>query len=160
MRGKSCCGGGRGGGGRGGSGGNELKTDWGDLINSITTLVDIMAWHQLGNKPLFEPMVVSLLMHICVIQSQWVKYYICLHRCPKTKPWSMCALFALGNKPEIGSCLATEQVFSPWTASSVDIQDLTLVITVHADVLALNGVRPSAITVFSIKLNVHSSFWI
>ena len=30
-----------------------------------------MAWRRPGNKPLSEPMMVSLLTHICVIQPQW-----------------------------------------------------------------------------------------
>ena len=34
-------------------------------INNIPALVQIMAWHHLGNKPLSEPMIVSLLMYMC-----------------------------------------------------------------------------------------------
>ena len=41
-------------------------------INNIPTLVQIMAWGQPGNKPLSEPMRVSLLTHIWVTQPQWV----------------------------------------------------------------------------------------
>ena len=41
-------------------------------INNIPALVQIMAWHLPGNKPLSEPMMVSLLMHIFVTQPQWV----------------------------------------------------------------------------------------
>ena len=33
-------------------------------INQIPALVQIMAWRRPGNKPLFEPMMVSLLMHM------------------------------------------------------------------------------------------------
>ena len=44
------------------------------LINNIPTLVQIMAWRLLGDKPLSEPMVVSLLTHICVTRPQWVKW--------------------------------------------------------------------------------------
>ena len=33
-----------------------------------------MAWHRPGDKPLFEPMMVSLLTHICVTRPQWVNY--------------------------------------------------------------------------------------
>ena len=41
-------------------------------INNISALVQIMScWW--GDKPLFEPMMVSLLMHICVTRPQWVK---------------------------------------------------------------------------------------
>ena len=41
-------------------------------INNIPALVQIMAWCRSGGKPLFEPMMVSLLMHICVTRPQWV----------------------------------------------------------------------------------------
>ena len=42
-------------------------------INNIPALVRIMAWCRSGDKPLSEPMVVSLPTHICVIRPQWVK---------------------------------------------------------------------------------------
>ena len=42
-------------------------------INSNPALVWIMAWRWSGNKPLSEPVVVSLLTHICVTRPQWVK---------------------------------------------------------------------------------------
>ena len=42
-------------------------------INNIPSLVQIMAWRRQGDKPLSEPMIVSLLMHICVTRAQWVK---------------------------------------------------------------------------------------
>ena len=42
-------------------------------INNIPALVLIMAWHRLGDKPLSEAMMVSLLTHICVTRPQWVK---------------------------------------------------------------------------------------
>ena len=42
------------------------------LINNIPSLVQIMAWRRPGDKPLSEPMMVSLLMYICVTQPQWV----------------------------------------------------------------------------------------
>ena len=43
-------------------------------INNILALVQIMAWRRPGDKPLSEPMMVSLLTHICVTRPQWVKY--------------------------------------------------------------------------------------
>ena len=47
-------------------------------INNIPALVLIMAWHQPGEKPLSEPMKVSLVTHIYAIRSQWIKYnYVC-----------------------------------------------------------------------------------
>ena len=42
------------------------------LINNIAVLVQIMAWRWPGEKPLSEPMMARLLMHICVTRPQWV----------------------------------------------------------------------------------------
>ena len=42
-----------------------------DRINNIPALVQIMAWRRLSDKPLFEPMMVSLLAHISVTRPQW-----------------------------------------------------------------------------------------
>ena len=42
-------------------------------VNNIPALVQIMAWRRPGDKPLSEPMMVSLLTHICVTRPQWVK---------------------------------------------------------------------------------------
>ena len=42
-------------------------------INNIPLLVQIMAWRRPGDKPLSEPMLVSLPTHICVTRPQWVK---------------------------------------------------------------------------------------
>ena len=41
-------------------------------INNIPSLVQIMAWRRPGDKPLSEPMMVSLPTHICVTRPQWV----------------------------------------------------------------------------------------
>ena len=40
-------------------------------INNIPAMVQIMAWHRPGDKPLSEPMVISLPTHICVARPQW-----------------------------------------------------------------------------------------
>ena len=40
------------------------------LMNNIPALVQIMAWRRPGDKPLSEPMMVKLLTHICITQSQ------------------------------------------------------------------------------------------
>ena len=42
-------------------------------INNIPSLVQIMAWRRSGDKPLSEPMVVSLPTHICITRPQWVR---------------------------------------------------------------------------------------
>ena len=41
-------------------------------INNISALVQIMAWRRQGDKPLSEPMMVSLLMHTCITRPQRV----------------------------------------------------------------------------------------
>ena len=42
-------------------------------MNKIPALVQIMAWRRPGDKPLSEPMMVRLMVHICVTLPQWVK---------------------------------------------------------------------------------------
>ena len=39
---------------------------------NISTLVQIMAWRRPGDKPLSEPMLVSLLTHLCITRPQYV----------------------------------------------------------------------------------------
>ena len=41
-------------------------------ISNLLPLIQIMAWHWAGDKPLFELMMPRLLKHICVTQPQWV----------------------------------------------------------------------------------------
>ena len=59
--------------------------------NNIPALVQIMAWRRSGDKPLSEPMMVSLPTHICVTRPQWVKrpplclkYLVNVHSLPIT----------------------------------------------------------------------------
>ena len=47
-------------------------------INNIPALVQIMAWRRPGDKPLSEPMMVSLLTYICVTRPQWVNSSACI----------------------------------------------------------------------------------
>ena len=42
-------------------------------INNIPALVLIMAWRRPGDKLLVEPMLASLLTHICVTGTEWVQ---------------------------------------------------------------------------------------
>ena len=50
-------------------------------INNIPAFVQIMAWCTPGDKPLSEPMMFSLLTHICVTQPQWVNIYVLRYWC-------------------------------------------------------------------------------
>ena len=45
-------------------------------VYNIQALVQIMAWRRPGDKPLSEPMMVSLPTHICVTRPQWVNIII------------------------------------------------------------------------------------
>ena len=49
-----------------------LKFNLKGPINNIPALVQIMTWQRSGDKPLSEPMMISLLTHICVTWPQWV----------------------------------------------------------------------------------------
>ena len=42
-------------------------------IDNKSLLVQVMACHRTGDKPLSDPIMVKLLMHICVTRPQWVK---------------------------------------------------------------------------------------
>ena len=54
-------------------------------INNIPALVQIMAYHRSGDKPLSEPMLVSLLTHICVTWPQWLNWLA-----PGRFEWNFC----------------------------------------------------------------------
>ena len=56
-------------------------------INSIPALVNIMAWCQLGDRPSSEPMMASLLTHICATRPQCVLTTVWLYR-----HWRECVL--------------------------------------------------------------------
>ena len=60
----------------------SLKFVPNSAINNTPSLVHLMAWCRTGNKPLFEPMMASLPMHICVTWPQWVK-----SSCPSDNIW-------------------------------------------------------------------------
>ena len=49
-------------------------------ISNIPALVQTVAWRRPGDKPLYEPMMVSLLTHVYVTRPQWVKrpYFLSL----------------------------------------------------------------------------------
>ena len=69
-------------------------------INNNPALVQVMAWRRSGDKPLSEPMLDSLLTHICVTRPQWVKctnYYmlavaLCEHIPPCSHTWFSCKI--------------------------------------------------------------------
>ena len=61
-------------------------------INNIPALVQIMSWRRPGDKPLFEPMMVRSLMHICATRPQWVNMWYQLLLTPDIS-WSNIARY-------------------------------------------------------------------
>ena len=63
-------------------------------INNISALVQIMAWRRSGDKPLSEPMMVSLPTHICVTWPQWWPVtYLTPSHCPNQR-WLRITMFS------------------------------------------------------------------
>ena len=58
------------------------------LIDNMAALVQIMAWRWRGDKPLSEPMMAGLLMHICVTQPQWIKPFLFQLFVVEAHPWN------------------------------------------------------------------------
>ena len=56
-------------------------------INNIPSLLHIIAWRRQGDKPISEPMKVSLLTHLCVTRPQWVKHEKAAHITPSRVIW-------------------------------------------------------------------------
>ena len=75
-------------------------------INNIPSLVQIMVWRCPGAKPLSEPMMVSLLTHICVIRPQWV---IC-----RTKYFSIQSLLKRYITPFVSMPVSQCGEYMPW----------------------------------------------
>ena len=57
-------------------------------INNIPAMVQIMACHLLGDKPLSEPMMARLPTHICITRPQWVNESWVLATCASNIPSS------------------------------------------------------------------------
>ena len=59
-------------------------------INNISALVQIMAWHWPGYKPLSEPMVVRLWMHIYITLPPWVNDIAAFYAANSILLWLNC----------------------------------------------------------------------
>ena len=72
---------------------NSLKFVPSGPINNIAALFQIMAWRRPGDKPLSEPMMVSLTMHICVNRPQWVNCWYFVMILFENSQWTLHSLF-------------------------------------------------------------------
>ena len=82
-------------------------------INNIPSLVQVMTWRRPGDKPLSEPMMVSLLKHICVAGPQWVKWVNSVLSCSmykvlRKKSWVCCSLIGLPSNLSYKSHLSRQ----------------------------------------------------
>ena len=59
-------------------------------IDNNSALVQIMAWRRSGDKPLSEPMMISLPTHICVTRPQWDNFMCTFLTKPKSRIWIYC----------------------------------------------------------------------
>ena len=85
------------------------------LINNISSLVQIMAWRRPGDKPLSEPMIISLPTHICVARPQWVNTMaaddsVCLVELTADLGWAACfqehrTLWSMPHEPKSSGVL-------------------------------------------------------
>ena len=74
------------------------------------------------------------------------------HKGPVTRKMFPFDDVIMKNRPWLCTCPESWQYFIPWDDVAVEIRDIILVITVHADVLAPDAVRPSAGTIIIRKL--------
>ena len=49
-----------------------------DPIDNTSALVQVMAWHLTGDKPLPEPMPIQFTDHICGTRGRWVELRVCV----------------------------------------------------------------------------------
>ena len=97
-------------------------------FNNIPALVQIMAWRRAGDKPLSEPMMVSLLTHICVTRPPWVNnkktIKLCMdspHKWPvmqKVFPWHDIIMCTISPRPSYESAYSLLMSFITWVLLS------------------------------------------
>ena len=56
-------------------------------INNIPSMIQIQAWHRPGDKPFYEPMMVRLPTHMCVIRPRSVKKDVAHAKCAWYSLW-------------------------------------------------------------------------
>ena len=107
-------------------------------INNTPALVQIMAWRRPGDKPLSEPMMVSLLTHICVTRPQWVNWLPSFSHIPLNRnktyeiSFKFCENMSLRVTNYNKQLFSTNCFFNPWQNISRCIKDrMTLTSTVE-----------------------------
>ena len=88
-------------------------------INNIPALVQIMAWRRLSDKPLSEPMMTSVLTHLCVTRPQWVKRTA---KVPLLAPcrWGMITGEFLHIGAVMRKAFPCDNIFMQWVGNETD----------------------------------------
>ena len=92
-------------------------------FNNIAALVQIIAWCRPDNKPLPEPMMVNLLMHICITQPQWDYMELKVSHC--IPPAASCIITFLCREVHLKcglNCTWNSLVYSYWYSSVLCLQ--------------------------------------
>ena len=72
-----------------------LRFHWSLLLR----LVQIMAWRRLGDKPLPEPMMIKLLMHVQTPQKLLGLYWTFISQCPRTGKYRSVCMYMPHSAP-------------------------------------------------------------
>ena len=108
-------------------------------INNNSVLVQIMAWRRPGTKPLSEPMMVRLPMHIWISRPPWVKWKLSsLH----IKPYKRKYVKIFGNF-EVDSFLLSTAIRSMKLLTHC-VYWLQMVTQIWVNISSGNGLLPSA----------------
>ena len=91
-------------------------------INNIPALVQLMAWRRPGDKPLSEPMMVSLLTQICVTRPQWVKS-IFIWQFLRLITWTCFSNVIVLRTMPLGSVIGTRLVTNYQQLQGIDLKE-------------------------------------
>ena len=92
-------------------------------INNIPALVQKMAWRRPGDKPLSEPVMVSLLTHICVTRPQWAKYEARKHlNILSVDALTRQGISSLNDDPELKSYSRQESLYEHYFVYSCTVE--------------------------------------
>ena len=84
-------------------------------INNIPALVQIMAWHRPGDKPLSQSMMDSFLTCICITRPQWVKNVVTAtedyHQVGLSSKYQQTVLFSESNLHQIQGMVCNANTF-------------------------------------------------
>ena len=109
-------------------------------IHNIPTLLQIMACRRPGDKPLSEPLTVSLLAHICITLPQWVKT-------PEYRP----CMYNTNHFNKVSQCKFLEQAFGIQMSHKTCEKYLAILCTPYLQIKRCNYIC-TPIVIFDFKI--------